>query len=138
MSSRAEQPRIHLSSPHMRDLEERFVAHAFASNWIAPLGPHVDAFEREFCERAGAGHAATLAGGGAELGGGRGDGDSGHHHWCGRYGGGRSGGDPRCAGRADGGGGAGEGEVAKSPLIPGPGESFMYASEVGLGKSRSV
>jgi hypothetical protein len=45
--------RIHLSSPHMGDWEERFVAEAFATNWIAPLGPHVDAFEREFCEVVG-------------------------------------------------------------------------------------
>jgi pyridoxal phosphate-dependent aminotransferase EpsN len=29
--------------------EPPFVQEAFATNWIAPLGPHVDAFEREFC-----------------------------------------------------------------------------------------
>jgi dTDP-4-amino-4,6-dideoxygalactose transaminase len=29
--------------------ELKFVQEAFATNWIAPLGPHVDAFEREFC-----------------------------------------------------------------------------------------
>jgi dTDP-4-amino-4,6-dideoxygalactose transaminase len=67
MSSRSAHPRIHLSSPHMGDLEERFVAEAFATNWIAPLGPHVDAFEREFCELVGAGHAAALSSGTAAL-----------------------------------------------------------------------
>lgn len=41
--------KIYLSSPHLGGDELRFVHEAFATNWIAPLGPHVDAFEREFC-----------------------------------------------------------------------------------------
>jgi pyridoxal phosphate-dependent aminotransferase EpsN len=60
-------PRIHLSSPRLGYLEERFVAAAFETNWIAPLGPHVDAFEREFCEEVGARHAAALSSGTAAL-----------------------------------------------------------------------
>lgn len=44
-------PKIYLSSPHLGSQEFEFVREAFATNWIAPLGPHVDAFEREFCER---------------------------------------------------------------------------------------
>ena len=59
--------KIYLSSPHMGGLEEGLVAEAFASNWIAPLGPHVDAFEREFCEVIGAKHAAALSSGTAAL-----------------------------------------------------------------------
>lgn len=59
--------RIYLSSPHMGGLEEEFVADAFASNWIAPLGPHVQAFEREFAELVGAGHAAAVSSGTAAL-----------------------------------------------------------------------
>lgn len=43
-------PRIYLSSPHMGSDEFELVREAFATNWIAPLGPHVDAFEREFAE----------------------------------------------------------------------------------------
>jgi dTDP-4-amino-4,6-dideoxygalactose transaminase len=39
-------PKIWLSSPHMGELELEFVKEAFATNWIAPLGPHVDAFEK--------------------------------------------------------------------------------------------
>ncbi|MFM7584574.1 MAG: pyridoxal phosphate-dependent aminotransferase, partial [Caldilinea sp.] len=39
---------IYLSSPHMSGLEQPYVEDAFATNWIAPLGPHVDAFEQEF------------------------------------------------------------------------------------------
>ena len=47
--------RIFLSSPHMGGEEIDFVKEAFESNWIAPLGPHVDAFERECAEFAGVG-----------------------------------------------------------------------------------
>ena len=59
--------RIYLSSPHMGDAEQAFVDDAFASNWIAPLGPHVDAFEREFADAVGAAHAAALSSGTAAL-----------------------------------------------------------------------
>lgn len=59
--------RIYLSSPHMGGEEERLVADAFASNWIAPLGPHVDAFEAEFCAATGAPHAAAVSSGTAAL-----------------------------------------------------------------------
>jgi dTDP-4-amino-4,6-dideoxygalactose transaminase len=41
-------PKIYLSSPHLGTQEFEFVREAFATNWIAPLGPHVDAFEKEF------------------------------------------------------------------------------------------
>jgi pyridoxal phosphate-dependent aminotransferase EpsN len=60
-------PRICLSPPHLGPEELRLVAEAFASNWIAPLGPHVDAFEREFAAAVGAGHAAAVASGTAAL-----------------------------------------------------------------------
>lgn len=39
--------RIWLSAPHMSGYEEAFVAEAFATNWIAPLGPNVDQFEQQ-------------------------------------------------------------------------------------------
>jgi dTDP-4-amino-4,6-dideoxygalactose transaminase len=39
--------RIYLSPPHMSGVEQELVLDAFASNWIAPLGPHVDAFEAD-------------------------------------------------------------------------------------------
>ncbi|WP_223883504.1 DegT/DnrJ/EryC1/StrS family aminotransferase, partial [Arenibacter lacus] len=38
--------KIWLSSPHMGGSEETFVKEAFDTNWIAPLGPNVDAFEK--------------------------------------------------------------------------------------------
>jgi dTDP-4-amino-4,6-dideoxygalactose transaminase len=60
-------PRIYLSAPHMEGLELDLVRDAFATNWIAPLGPHVDAFEREFAARVGSPHAAALSSGTAAL-----------------------------------------------------------------------
>jgi len=59
--------RIYLSPPHLGLAEERFVADAFASGWIAPLGPHVDAFQSEFAEVVGARHAVALSSGTAAL-----------------------------------------------------------------------
>jgi pyridoxal phosphate-dependent aminotransferase EpsN len=60
-------PRLYLSPPHVGDVEQALVADAFASNWIAPLGPHVDAFEREFCDAIGARHGVALSSGTAAL-----------------------------------------------------------------------
>jgi len=58
---------ILLSTPHMGSLEQEFVKEAFDTNWIAPVGPHVDAFEQEFCEVVGAKHAAAVSSGTAAL-----------------------------------------------------------------------
>lgn len=59
--------RIYLSPPHLGADELDLVRDAFASNWIAPLGPHVDAFEREFAHTVGVPHAAALSSGTAAL-----------------------------------------------------------------------
>jgi dTDP-4-amino-4,6-dideoxygalactose transaminase len=59
--------RIFLSSPHTEAAERKLLLEAFDSNWIAPLGPHVDAFEREFAEAVGAPHALALSSGTAAL-----------------------------------------------------------------------
>lgn len=59
--------RIYLSPPHMGHEERELLLDAFDSNWIAPLGPHVDAFERDFAARVGVGHAAALSSGTAAL-----------------------------------------------------------------------
>jgi len=59
--------RLYLSPPHLGSAEADFVGDAFASNWIAPLGPHVDAFEREFARAIGVPHAAALSSGTAAL-----------------------------------------------------------------------
>lgn len=59
--------RIYLSSPHLSGLEQRYVADVFATNWIAPVGPQVDAFERDFCEAVGAAQAAAVSSGTAAI-----------------------------------------------------------------------
>ncbi len=59
--------RIYLSSPHMSGREREMLLDAFDSNWIAPMGPHVDAFEREFADRVGVSHAVALSSGTAAL-----------------------------------------------------------------------
>lgn len=58
---------ILLSTPHMGDSELEFVKEAFDTNWIAPVGPHVDAFEQEFCQLVGTSHAAAVSSGTAAL-----------------------------------------------------------------------
>lgn len=58
---------ILLSSPHMGQYEREFVEEAFRTNWIAPLGPNVDAFERELAELVGVRHAAALSSGTAAI-----------------------------------------------------------------------
>jgi pyridoxal phosphate-dependent aminotransferase EpsN len=60
-------PRILLSTPHLSGLEAEYVAEAFRTNWIAPLGPHVDAFEKEFAAKVGVAEAAALSSGTAAL-----------------------------------------------------------------------
>jgi len=60
-------PRIYLSPPHMSGEELEFVKDTFASNWIAPLGPQVDAFEAEIADYVGVSHAAALVSGTAAI-----------------------------------------------------------------------
>jgi dTDP-4-amino-4,6-dideoxygalactose transaminase len=58
---------ILLSTPHISEQELAFVQEAFTTNWIAPVGPHVDAFEQEFCQVVGSSHAAAVSSGTAAL-----------------------------------------------------------------------
>ncbi|MEW5739571.1 MAG: aminotransferase class I/II-fold pyridoxal phosphate-dependent enzyme [Myxococcota bacterium] len=59
--------RVYLSSPHLGSEEQRFVQEAFDTNWVAPLGPNVDAFEKEVAARVQLPHAAALSSGTAAL-----------------------------------------------------------------------
>jgi dTDP-4-amino-4,6-dideoxygalactose transaminase len=59
--------RIYMSSPDVGEAEERAVVAAMRSGWIAPLGPDVDAFERELAERVGVAHGVALSSGTAAL-----------------------------------------------------------------------
>lgn len=58
---------ILLSTPHMGSAEIEFVGEAFRTNWIAPLGPNVDAFERELAAKVGIDHAVALSSGTAAI-----------------------------------------------------------------------
>jgi dTDP-4-amino-4,6-dideoxygalactose transaminase len=58
---------IFLSSPHLGDSEMGYVEDAFRTNWIAPLGPNVDAFERELASYVGVRHAAAFSSGTAAI-----------------------------------------------------------------------
>jgi pyridoxal phosphate-dependent aminotransferase EpsN len=59
--------RVYLSPPHVCGDEQSLVAEAFSTNWIAPVGPHVDAFEQEFEDVVGVPHAVALSSGTAAL-----------------------------------------------------------------------
>lgn len=59
--------RILLSQATVGDLEEQYVLDALRSGWVAPLGPHVDAFEAEMAARCGTAHALALSSGTAAL-----------------------------------------------------------------------
>ena len=59
--------RIYLSCPTMHGEEQEFIKEAFDTNWVAPLGPHVDAFEKELASYVGSSHAAALSAGTAAI-----------------------------------------------------------------------
>jgi dTDP-4-amino-4,6-dideoxygalactose transaminase len=59
--------RIYLSPPEVGLEERRMLLEAFDSNWIAPVGPDVDAFERELAAQVGMDHAVALSSGTAAL-----------------------------------------------------------------------
>ena len=59
--------RLYLSPPHIGPDELALVTEAFETNWVAPVGPHVDAFEAEFAAYVGADHAVALSSGTAAL-----------------------------------------------------------------------
>ncbi|WP_324650012.1 DegT/DnrJ/EryC1/StrS family aminotransferase [Georgenia sp. H159] len=59
--------RIYLSPPDIGPAEEAAVLRALRSGWVAPLGPEVDAFEREVAEYTGRSHAVALSSGTAAL-----------------------------------------------------------------------
>lgn len=59
--------KIWLSSPHMGSNEQKFVNEAFDTNWIAPLGPHVNGFEADIQDYNKVSHAAALTSGTAAI-----------------------------------------------------------------------
>ena len=67
MSLSVKTKRIFLSPPHMGVDEMVFIREAFESNYIAPLGPMVDAFEKEFAEYVDIKHCVALTSGTAAM-----------------------------------------------------------------------
>jgi len=59
--------RIYLSPPHMSGNELKYIHEAFEQNWIAPLGPNVDNFEKELARYLGVKHVAALSSGTAAI-----------------------------------------------------------------------
>nr|MDJ0647702.1 aminotransferase class I/II-fold pyridoxal phosphate-dependent enzyme [Xenococcaceae cyanobacterium MO_188.B19] len=58
---------ILLSTPHMGEQELEFVKEAFNTNWIAPVGPHINAFETEFCQIVRSKYGTAVSSGTAAL-----------------------------------------------------------------------
>lgn len=59
--------RIFLSPPHMTATERELLLEAFDANWVAPVGPQLDEFERVFAEFQGVEHAVAISSGSAGL-----------------------------------------------------------------------
>lgn len=67
MSQTTVKKRILLSPPHMSGIEMHYINEAIETNWIAPLGPNVDAFEREIAEIVGVNGAVAVSSGTAAI-----------------------------------------------------------------------
>jgi dTDP-4-amino-4,6-dideoxygalactose transaminase len=59
--------RIYLSPPDVGDVERKLLLEAFDSNWVAPVGPDLNAFEAQVAELVGVRHAVALSSGTAAL-----------------------------------------------------------------------
>jgi len=59
--------KIYLSAPDIGKAELAYVNEAFASNWVAPVGPNIDGFEKEFAQIVGTKYAVALSSGTAAL-----------------------------------------------------------------------
>ncbi|MCL2227615.1 MAG: aminotransferase class I/II-fold pyridoxal phosphate-dependent enzyme [Oscillospiraceae bacterium] len=58
---------IPLSTPTMNGTEVKYIQEAIETNWVSPLGPHVDAFEKELATYVGGGYAAAFSSGTAAI-----------------------------------------------------------------------
>lgn len=67
MEQKVQREKIYLSSPTMHGEEQKFVMEAFDTNWVAPLGPNVNSFEKEMAAYTGCGYAAALSAGTAAI-----------------------------------------------------------------------
>jgi len=67
MQANSKETRIYLSPPHMSGREQKYIEEAFEQNWIAPLGPNVDGFEKVVAGYCGVRDAAALSSGTAAI-----------------------------------------------------------------------
>lgn len=67
MGQESKTKRIYLSPPNLNGRERELLLEAYGSNWITTLGPQVDAFELQMCEKIGVKHAVALTSGTAAL-----------------------------------------------------------------------
>jgi len=67
MGQESKTKRIYLSPPNLNGRERELLLEAYGSNWITTLGPQVDAFELQMCEKIGVKHAVALTIGTAAL-----------------------------------------------------------------------
>jgi pyridoxal phosphate-dependent aminotransferase EpsN len=65
--SKTDKKKIFLSSPHLSGNEKNYINEAFETNWIAPLGPNVDTFEREVAQYVNIREAAAVSSGTAAI-----------------------------------------------------------------------
>ena len=61
------QERVYLSPPHMGENEIKYIQEAFDDNWISPVGPNIEAFEKALVNYSGTGYAAALSSGTAAI-----------------------------------------------------------------------
>jgi dTDP-4-amino-4,6-dideoxygalactose transaminase len=59
--------RIYLSPPHMGGEELKFIQEAFDTNWISPVGPHIERFEAALCQYNGVEYCAAVSSGTAAI-----------------------------------------------------------------------
>ncbi|GAB3831890.1 aminotransferase class I/II-fold pyridoxal phosphate-dependent enzyme [Hymenobacter jeollabukensis] len=59
--------RLYLSPPHLGRHELNYLHKAIEDNWVAPVGPNLDGFERDLCQYTGAKHAVALSSGTAAI-----------------------------------------------------------------------
>ena len=62
-----DRPRLFLSPPHMSGREQAYIDEVFATNYIAPVGPHLQKFEQAFAEVVGLPYAVALSSGTAAI-----------------------------------------------------------------------
>ena len=59
--------RIYMSPPHLSGNEYQYIKDVLDSNWVAPVGPHLQQFEQQFAAEVGCKHAVAVVSGTAAI-----------------------------------------------------------------------